>query len=101
MFGYFFSQNFESLKYKILSKKDFQIKIGALIRKLRKRQGVSQTDLAYRCNFEISNMNRIEAGNTNITSYNLYIITQALGITLTDFFEEFYSRESNTSSPHI
>lgn len=72
-----------------MNKKDFQIKVGAQIRKLRKRQKISQTDLAYRCNFEISNMNRIEAGNTNITSYNLYIITQALGIALSDFFDQF------------
>lgn len=84
-----FLQNFENTTIKqILDKKDFQIKVGMQIKRLRKEQKISQTDLAYRCNFETSNMNRIEAGNTNITSYNLYIITQELGITLSDFFKE-------------
>lgn len=71
-----------------MTKKDFQIKIGLQIKKLRKSKNISQTDLAYRCNFETSNMNRIEAGNTNITLYNLFIITKALGISLADFFKE-------------
>lgn len=72
-----------------MTKKDFQTRIGLQIKKLREQQQMSQTDLAYRCNFEKSNMNRIEAGNTNITSYNLHIITQALGISLMDFFAAF------------
>lgn len=70
-----------------MTKKELQIKIGSQIRKLRKEQQIPQTDLAYRCNFEISNMNRIEAGNTNITTYNLFIITQELNVSLTDFFK--------------
>lgn len=70
-----------------MTKKELQIKIGSQIRKLRKEQQIPQTDLAYRCNFEISNMNRIEAGNTNITTYNLFIITQELNVLLTDFFK--------------
>lgn len=70
-----------------MTKKELQIKIGSQIRKLRKEQQIPQTDLAYRCNFEISNMNRIEAGNTNITTYNLFIITKELNVSLTDFFK--------------
>lgn len=64
-----------------------QIKIGSQIRKLRKEQRIPQTELAYRCDFEVSNMNRIEAGNTNITTYNLFIITKELNVSLADFFK--------------
>ncbi len=72
-----------------MTKKDFQIKVGVQIRKLREQKNISQTDLAYRCNFEISNMNRIEAGNTNITSYNLFVVTKSLGVSLAEFFIDF------------
>ncbi len=69
-----------------MTKKDFQIQVGRRIRELRMKKGFSQMELAYRCNFEKSNMNRIESGNTNITTYNLFIITSELEISLEHFF---------------
>ncbi|MCT3630169.1 helix-turn-helix transcriptional regulator [Elizabethkingia anophelis] len=64
----------------MVDKKEFQIAIGKRIQQLRKSKGYSQAELAALCNFEKSNMSRLEAGNTNPTAYTLYIIAQKLNI---------------------
>ena len=56
--------------------------IGYRIKSIRISKGISQQQLAADCNFEKSNMSRIEAGRTNITVYNLYIISSALNVSL-------------------
>ena len=61
--------------------------IGERIRQLRTEQGISQQDLAARCNFEKSNMSRIEAGRTNLTLKNLYKISRALGVGMSDLVD--------------
>lgn len=43
------------------------IKIGDKIKEIRLEKGISQQDLAAKCNFEKANMSRIEAGRTNLT----------------------------------
>ena len=44
-----------------------QIIVGKQIQKLRESRGLSQQDLAAKCNFEKSNMSRLEAGRVNPT----------------------------------
>ena len=61
--------------------------IGLRIRYLRKIKGVSQADLASLCNFENSNMYRIEAGKTNPTILTLYKVCIALDISLKELFD--------------
>ena len=56
--------------------------IGSRIRKLREEQNISQQDLAASCNFEKSNMARIESGRTNPTFLTLYKISVALKVSL-------------------
>ena len=56
--------------------------LGARIRKLREEQNISQQDLAAMCNFEKSNMARIESGRTNPTFLTLYKISVALKVPL-------------------
>ena len=56
--------------------------LGARIRKLREERNITQQDLAALCNFEKSNMARIEAGRTNPTFLTLHKISVALNITL-------------------
>ena len=56
--------------------------LGARIRKLREEQNISQQDLAALCNFEKSNMARIESGRTNPTFLTLYKISIALKVSL-------------------
>lgn len=63
-----------------MDKKEFQIVIGKRIKQLREDKKISQVELAALCNFEKSNMSRLEAGNTNPTAYTLYIIAQKLEI---------------------
>ncbi len=63
-------------------KKQLQETIGKKIRQLRESKGIAQQDLAAKCNFEKSNMARLEAGNTNPTIYTLYKIAQSLDISL-------------------
>ena len=62
------------------------IKVGQKIRKIREGGNISQQELADRCNFEKSNMSRIEAGRTNLTLKTLYTISNALSIPIKDFF---------------
>lgn len=61
-----------------------QIKIGERIRLIRESKGITQQDLAASCNFEKTNMSRIEAGRTNPTISTLYKISQALGVTISE-----------------
>ena len=55
-------------------KQKLQIAIGERIKSLRTAKNIPQQDLAGACNFEKSNMARLEAGNTNYaTSVAVYI----------------------------
>ncbi|WP_240345282.1 helix-turn-helix domain-containing protein [Flavobacterium sp. CLA17] len=47
---------------------------------MREDRNISQTELGNLCNIERTNMNRIEAGNTNPSSYLLYVISQKLEV---------------------
>ncbi|MDR3286398.1 MAG: helix-turn-helix domain-containing protein [Prevotellaceae bacterium] len=60
------------------------IEIGMKIRKLREEKNISQQDLAAACNFEKSNMSRLEAGRTNPTIGTLLKICEALDVKLSD-----------------
>lgn len=63
------------------------ILIGDKIRKTRELQGISQQDLAARCNFEKSNLSRIEAGRTNLTLKTLFKISKELQTTIKDLVD--------------
>ncbi len=63
-----------------------QINLGKQIQKLRESKGLSQQDLAAKCNFEKSNMSRLEAGRVNSTLSTLEKIAKALDVTLVELF---------------
>lgn len=65
-----------------MDKKTLQIRLGERVKQLREQKGLSQQELASMCDFEKSNMSRLEAGNTNPTIFTLYKICKALDITL-------------------
>ena len=67
-----------------MEKKETLIRIGKNIRKIRDIKNISQQDLAAACNFEKSNMSRIEAGRTNLTIGTLLKICEALQVQLVD-----------------
>lgn len=64
--------------------KQLLIQIGLKIKQLRKDKGISQIDLADLCDFEKSNMARIEAGKTNLTVRTLLKISIALKVSIVD-----------------
>lgn len=54
--------------------------VGQNIKNIREEKNISQQQLAAACNFEKSNMSRIEAGRSNLTIYSLYKISSALEV---------------------
>ncbi|ERJ58114.1 helix-turn-helix domain-containing protein [Sphingobacterium paucimobilis] len=70
-----------------MDKNELQILIGKRIKQLRESKNMSQIELASLCNFEKSNMNRLEAGNTNPTIFTLYIIAENLNVPLIELID--------------
>lgn len=62
--------------------------LGNKIKEIRLKKGISQIELASRCEFEKANMSRIEAGKTNITILTLKKISEALGVEIVEFFTD-------------
>lgn len=62
-------------------------KIGLKIKLLRIERKISQQDLAAACNFEKSNLARIEAGRTNPTVATLLKICQVLDVPISQLFD--------------
>ena len=58
--------------------------LGKRIKTMRKEKGIKQVDLGYSCDLDKSNMNRIEAGNTNPSVLLLKKISSELGISLSE-----------------
>lgn len=54
--------------------------IGKNIKKIREKRNLKQMELADLCNFEKSNMNRIEAGRANLTITTLRKICKQLDV---------------------
>ncbi len=59
-------------------------KLGKRIKSVRKEKSIKQVDLGYACDLDKSNMNRIEAGNTNPSVLLLKKISSELGISLSE-----------------
>jgi transcriptional regulator with XRE-family HTH domain len=74
----------EELKYKIT----FQKSIGEKIRLYRIRKGMSQEDVAVKCNNHKTQIARIEQGKRNCGIYTLKSICDILEIKLSDLFHE-------------
>lgn len=65
----------------------FLIALGERIAKIRKEQKLTQVELGYRCDFEKSNMRRIEIGGTNPTILTLRKICKGLDIDITELLK--------------
>jgi transcriptional regulator with XRE-family HTH domain len=64
-----------------------QIKVGKRIQQIRIEKNISQQDLAASCNFEKSNMSRLEAGRANATLSTLEIVSKALKVEVGELFK--------------
>jgi DNA-binding Xre family transcriptional regulator len=63
------------------------IKVGKQIQKLRIERDISQQDLAAKCDFEKSNMSRLEAGKVNCTLSTLNKVAIALEVEVEELFK--------------
>lgn len=61
--------------------------VGKRIKELREAQNLSQESLANEADIPLSQVGRIERGETNPTVSTLYVICQALKIDLKRFFD--------------
>lgn len=64
-----------------------QQKVGKRIVEIRTEKNISQQDLASKCNFEKSNMSRLEKGNVNATLSTLEKVCDALQIEYIELFK--------------
>jgi DNA-binding XRE family transcriptional regulator len=71
-----------------MSDSRFLAALGARIKELRQKKGLTQNELAILCNFEKASMSRIESGRTNITMLTLKKISKALDVGLIEFFND-------------
>lgn len=72
-----------------MEKSELLVLLGKRIKKLRLEKGLSQVDLVARMqgNIDTTNISRIEAGRTNPTAYNLYRLSEALEISMSDLVD--------------
>ncbi|MFA6150541.1 MAG: helix-turn-helix transcriptional regulator [Chitinophagaceae bacterium] len=75
------------MKKREKSEEIFLKKLGARIKTIRKEKGIKQIDLGYALDLDKSNMNRIEAGNTNPSILLLQKISSELDILLIELFD--------------
>lgn len=70
-----------------MTEKQLYKKLGMRIKELRTERNLSQVELAVECNFEKSNLSRIEAGRTNPTVGTMFKISNGLGVSLKHLFD--------------
>lgn len=69
--------------------------VGYNIRVIRKGQGLSQEELAFKANLHPTYIGQIERGEKNITIATLSVILKALGIAFGEFFSIIEPNDSN------
>lgn len=79
------SYHLKQLK-RLMFDNSLHIKIGKKIKEIRELKGISQQVLAAKCNFEKSNMSRLEAGKVNSTISTLEKVSKALEIDIVELF---------------
>lgn len=72
------------------SEKDSLKCLGKKVVSLRKVKGVSQSDLCYEIDIDLSTLSRLERGILNVTHNTLYKIAKYFKITIKDLFDSKY-----------
>lgn len=65
----------------------FLKKFGENLAKLRRERKISQEQLSYDAEIDLGTLSKLERGLLNISAYNAYKISKALGITFKDIFD--------------
>ena len=63
-----------------MTKEVFQKKLGKNIARLREKAGLSQTELALRCDKDRQSLNRLEKGRINPSAYYLSQLAEELQV---------------------
>lgn len=58
------------------------------MRALRQQQGLSQEELAYKCDLDRTYVGSVERGERNISLVNIHLIAVALGVSPKEFFDD-------------
>ena len=66
---------------------DIKSKIGRRIKEIREQKSVSQKDLSFKADLDRSYIASVESGQRNISIVNIEKIANALGVTLSQFFQ--------------
>lgn len=74
--------------------KEFLIRFGLNLKRLREQQGLSQEELYYRANLSKNQVGNIERGEVNTTISTVFAIAQALQVDI----KELFNFESLTQS---
>jgi transcriptional regulator with XRE-family HTH domain len=69
-----------------IDKKNVQSYLGTTIRNLRIRKGWTMEKTAFESEMEYIQISRIELGKINTTVYQVYKLSKALDIEMTEFF---------------
>lgn len=67
---------------------DIAVRFGNAIRVIRRREGISQEELADRCGLHRTYISDIELGKRNVSLENIDRLACALNISLIDLFDE-------------
>ena len=67
---------------------EIRVRFGKTLRKLRKKQGVSQEAFADKCDLQRTYISDIERGERNVSLENIEKIAQVLNIQMSELFKE-------------
>ena len=73
-----------------LEREKFLKFFGARVSELRKQRNLSQEELAYEADIDLSSLSRMERGLYNPSICKLNDLAEALRVNIKDFFEEKY-----------
>ena len=73
-------------------------KIGSRIREFRLQQGLSQNELANRCDIELSSINRIELGKASPSITLLFVIAKQLKVSRQTVYAQIEARKMEVAA---
>ena len=68
--------------------KEVLVKFGERLKAVRLQKGLTQEQLAYDADIELSQVHRLEAGKTNATISTITNVAKALNMTISELFKD-------------
>jgi transcriptional regulator with XRE-family HTH domain len=82
-----------------ITDKDIARHFGALIKRLRLEKGLSQEELAQRCNLHRTYIGPVERGEKNVTIQTASKLATALDVSLSFLFQELETGQQDDVAP--